>query len=99
LELTQRLSPPRSISVRQQQIETEAHKCANAIRLLLDNSTVEIIGKDPPRLAQTERPFGQSECLLPLRCIAQLISRDVVDRHLSKVNVPTRHIDTARQSM
>ena len=46
-ETAQRLGAARRISVRQQQIESEADQRANPIRPRLDYGAVEIIGEDP----------------------------------------------------
>src|SRR4029077_15815651 len=70
-----------------------------AIGLRVDHRPVQIIGEDPAGCAQPERALAQAECLAQLLWIAQLVTRDVVERHLRQMDVATRKMGAAGQGV
>ena len=98
-ELTQRLRAARRVGVRQQQIGAKAYQSAYAIGLCVDDRAVQIIGQDPAGCAQPERALAEAECLAQLLWIAQLVTRDVVERHLSQMEIAAGDIDAAGQGV
>ena len=92
-ELTQCLGAARRVGVRQQQIGAKAYQSAHAIGLCVDDRPVQIIRQDPAGCTQPERALAETECLAQLLWIAQLVTRDVVDRHLRQMEIAAGDID------
>src|SRR5262245_46824125 len=98
-ELTQCLGAARRVGVCQQQIGAKAYQSAYTIGLCVDDRSVQIIGQDPAACAQPERALAETECLAQLLRVAQLITRDVVDRHLRQMEIAAGDIDAASQGV
>src|SRR5215831_6433475 len=98
-ELTQCLGAACRVGVRQQQIGAKAYQSPYAIGLCVDDRAVQIIGQDPAGCAQPERALAEAECFAQLLWIAQLVTRNVVDRHLRQMKIAAGDIDAAGQGV